>query len=82
MENLLFIVLFLFVLIGTCFFAYLIGTISSLLNEGDQINKLTEQKMIESQHFCESRNLDIHLTRAVLGHTEYYCESGSLFSLI
>ena len=37
------------ILIGTCFFAYFIGTLTSLITEGDRIKSVEIQKLEEAQ---------------------------------
>eukprot|EP01083_Nonionella_stella_P000797 2284_1 len=61
------------ILVGTCFFAYFIGTLTTLISEGDRISSEIMSKMEEAQHFCDKKKLPHEMTRAVLTHTRYHC---------
>ena len=40
------------ILVGTCFFAYFIGAVGSLVAEGDRVKCAQIQKIEEAQAFC------------------------------
>ena len=61
------------ILVGTCFFAYFIGTLTSLITEGDRIKSVEIQKLEEAQAFCDQKKLPRELSRAVLTHIRYHC---------
>eukprot|EP01083_Nonionella_stella_P129893 394146_1 len=60
------------ILIGTCFFAYFIGTLTSLITEGDRIKSVQISKLEEAQAFCDQKKLPRELSRAVLTHIRYH----------
>lgn len=67
------------ILIGTCFFAYFIGTLTSLITEGDRIKSLKYQKLEEAQAFCDQKKLPRELSRAIYTHLRYHCGYNYLF---
>jgi len=67
------------VLIGTCFVAYFIGTICSLILEGDRTQSVQLQKLEEAQAFCDQKRLSVDLSRAILMHIRYHCRYNFVF---
>ena len=67
------------ILIGTCFFAYFIGVLTSLVTEGDRIKGFEIAKIEEAQAFCDNKRLPQELTRAVLTHVRYHCNYNYVF---
>lgn len=67
------------ILVGTCFFAYFIGTLTSLITEGDRIKSVEIQKLEEAQAFCDHKKLPRELSRAVLTHIRYHCGYNYVF---
>ena len=59
------------ILIGTCFFAYFVGTLTSLITEGDRIKGVEIQKLEEAQAFCDQKKLPRELSRAILTHIRF-----------
>ena len=68
-----------FILIGTCFFAYFIGAVSSLLAEGDRVRAERLEKIEQAQQFCGAKKIPKELAHAILTHTKYYCKHNFLF---
>jgi len=67
------------ILVGTCFFAYFIGTLTSLITEGDRIKSVELQKLEEAQAFCDMHKLPRELSRAILTHIRYHCGYNYVF---
>ena len=67
------------ILIGTCFFAYFVGTLTALITEGDKIEQYQLEKLEEAQSFCEKKKLPKELTRAILSHIRYHCRYNYVF---
>eukprot|EP01083_Nonionella_stella_P144861 453033_1 len=67
------------ILIGTCFFAYFVGTLTVLITEGDKIKSFELEKLEEAQSFCERKKLPKELTRAILTHIRYHCTYNFIF---
>lgn len=67
------------ILVGTCFVAYFIGNITSLVTEGDRIKAVKVQKMEEAQAFCDHKKLPRELARAILSHIRYHCGYNYVF---
>ena len=67
------------ILIGTCFFAYFVGTLTALITEGDKIEQYQLEKLEEAQSFCEKKKLPKELTRAILSHIRYHCRYNFVF---
>ena len=67
------------ILIGTCFFAYFVGTLTVLITEGDKIKSYELEKLEEAQSFCEKKKLPKELTRAILTHIRYHCNYNYVF---
>eukprot|EP01083_Nonionella_stella_P078911 216231_1 len=76
------------ILVGTCFFAYFVGTLTVYITEGDKVQSFRSDKLEEAQSFCEKKKLPKELTRAVLTHIRYHCtynyvfDEGELLSLL
>ena len=68
-----------FTLIGTCFFAYFIGAVSSLLAEGDRVRAERLEKIEQAQQFCASKKIPKELSHAIITHTQYHCKHNFLF---
>eukprot|EP01084_Bolivina_argentea_P255388 429532_1 len=68
------------ILIGTCFFAYFVGTLTVLITEGDKIKSFESDKLEEAQSFCEKKKLPKELTRAILTHVRYHCQYNYVFN--
>ena len=67
------------ILIGTCFFAYFVGAVGTLLADGDRIRAERNQKIEEAQQFCVSKKLPKDLSHAIITHTKYHCKHNYLF---
>merc|ERR1719242_2776349 len=67
------------VLIGTCFVAYFIGTINSLILDGDRTQSVQLQKVEEAQAFCDQKRLSPDLSRAITTHIRYHCHYNFVF---
>ncbi len=67
------------ILIGTCFFAYFVGTLTVLITEGDKIKSYELEKLEEAQSFCEKKKLPKELTRGILTHIRYHCTYNYVF---
>eukprot|EP01083_Nonionella_stella_P131742 400458_1 len=67
------------ILIGSCFFAYFIGTLTTLLGEGDGISSYKLHRMEAAQHFCERKKLPPEMAQAILTHTRYHCNYNYVF---
>eukprot|EP01083_Nonionella_stella_P029364 80845_1 len=67
------------ILVGTCFFAYFVGTLTVFITEGDKIKSFQSDKLEEAQSFCEKKKLPKELTRAVLTHIRYHCTYNYVF---
>eukprot|EP01083_Nonionella_stella_P290192 987500_1 len=61
------------ILVGTCLFGYFVGTITSLITEGDKVSSSIMNKLEDAQHFCQQKKLPSNMSRAVLTHTRYHC---------
>ena len=68
-----------FILIGTCFLAYFIGMVSSLLAECDRVRAERLEKNEQAQQFCGPKKITKELAHAILTHTKYYCRHNFLF---
>ena len=68
-----------FILIGTCFFAYFIGAVGSLLAEGDRVRAERNEKVEQAQQFCAAKKLPKDLAHAIVTHTKYHCKHNFLF---
>ena len=68
-----------FILIGTCFFAYLVGALGALLADGDRVKLEVSEKIEQAHQFCVSKKLPHDLAHAVLTHTKYHCKHNFLF---
>eukprot|EP01084_Bolivina_argentea_P160057 278753_1 len=67
------------ILLGTCFFAYLIGAVGSLVAEGDRARSVREQKFEEAQAFCASKNLPPILSRKIITHISYFWKKNFIY---
>eukprot|EP01084_Bolivina_argentea_P200585 342997_1 len=67
------------ILIGTCFFAYFVGTLTVLITEGDRIKSYERDKLEEAQSFCERKKLPKELTHAILTHIRYHFSYNYVF---
>ncbi len=67
------------VLVGTCFVAYFIGTINSLILDGDRTQSVQLQKVEEAQAFCDQKRLSPDLSRAITTHIRYHCHYNFVF---
>ncbi len=62
------------IFIGACLFGYFVGTITSLIVEGDKVSSTIISKVEDAQHFCQQKQLPRDMTLAVLTHTRYHCQ--------
>ena len=67
------------ILIGTCFFAYFIGVLTTLLEEGDKVRMYELERVEEAQLFCAHHRLPRQLARAIVSHIRYYCNYNYVF---
>eukprot|EP01084_Bolivina_argentea_P011041 20633_1 len=67
------------ILVGTCFYAYFISTLTALITQGDKIKVYEYDKIEEAQSFCERKKLPKELTHAILTHIRYHCRYNYLF---
>ena len=67
------------IILGTGLFAYFIGAVSSLVTEGDQIKTVRQEKLEQTQAFCEHKKLPSDLSRAIIAHTKYHWNHNFLF---
>eukprot|EP01083_Nonionella_stella_P083707 231517_1 len=61
------------ILIGTCFFAYFIGVLTTLLEEGDRVRMYELERVEEAQLFCAHHRIPRQLARAIVTHIRYHC---------
>ena len=64
---------------GTCFVAYFIGSVNSLITEGDRTQSVKLQKLEEARAFCDKKKLSRELSRAILTHIRYHCRYNYVF---
>ena len=67
------------VLCGTCFFAYFIGAINSLVAEGDMVRNEKIRRIEQAQAFCFAKRLSPKLTKVILSHTKYHWDQNYVF---
>eukprot|EP01083_Nonionella_stella_P082929 229099_1 len=67
------------IIAGSCFFAYLVGTLTALVAEGDRKRAYEIDKVEEAQTFCSHYRFDRELTRKVLTHIRYFCHYNFVF---
>eukprot|EP01084_Bolivina_argentea_P029704 55151_1 len=67
------------ILIGTCFFAYFVGTLTVLITEGDKIRSFEIDKIEEAQLFCEKKRLPKELSHAICSHIRYHARYNYVF---
>ena len=67
------------ILVGTCFFAYFIGVLTTLLEEGDRVRMYELERVEEAQLFCAHHRLPRQLSRAIVSHIRYYCNYNYVF---
>jgi len=68
------------ILIGTCFFAYFIGVLTTLFEHGDKVKMFELERVEEAQFFCEHHRLPRPLTMAIISHVRYYCNYNYVFN--
>ena len=66
-------------MVGTCFFAFLIGAVGSLLADGDRVRVKSNEQIDQAYQFCISKNLPKDLTHAIITHTRYHCKNNFMF---
>ena len=59
--------------------AYFIGTINSLILDGDRTQSVQLQKVEEAQAFCDQKRLSADLSRAIVTHIRYHCHYNFVF---
>ena len=67
------------ILVGTCFVAYFIGNVSSLVMEGDRTDTYLRDMLDDATAFCEQKMLPPDLTRAILTHLNYHVQNNYVF---
>eukprot|EP01083_Nonionella_stella_P081253 223714_1 len=67
------------ILIGTCFFAYFIGAVGSLVADGDRVKCAQIQKVEEAQAFCTAKKLPAPVAHALMSHAKYHWERNFVF---
>ena len=67
------------IVIGTCFFAYFVGAVGSLLADGDRVRAEQNEKIEQAQQFCAAKKFPKDLSHAVITHTKYHCKHNFLF---
>ena len=67
------------ILVGTCFFAYFVGAVGTLLADGDRVRTEKNEKIEQAHQFCVSKHLPKDLSHAIMTHTKYHCKNNYLF---
>ena len=67
------------ILIGTCFFGYVVSAVGTLLADGDRVRSEQNERIEQANHFCASKRLPKDLAHAVITHTKYHCKYNFLF---
>eukprot|EP01083_Nonionella_stella_P084474 233852_1 len=66
------------ILIGSLFFAYFIGVLTTSMHESP-INRYETEQIEEALTFCSHYDLPNQLREAVLAHIQYYCQYNFVF---
>eukprot|EP01084_Bolivina_argentea_P042591 78536_1 len=66
-------------LLGTAILSYFIGTLSSMISQGNRENHEREIIIQEAQYFCDRNELPKKMTRAILSHVKYHCKYNTIF---
>eukprot|EP01084_Bolivina_argentea_P314711 545117_1 len=60
------------ILFGTCFFAIIIGAISNLISQNNNMQKIQTKKIEQAQWLCVSKKLPLSLSIEIMTHLKYY----------
>merc|ERR1712176_1732628 len=57
----------------------MIGTLTSLIGEGDAVRTYVAEQLEAAQYFCDQKGLPKQMRQAILTHTRYHCKHNYIF---
>merc|ERR1712176_254489 len=57
----------------------MIGTLTSLIGEGDAVRSYVSEQLEAAQYFCDQKGLPKQMSQAILTHTRYHCKHNYIF---